>query len=491
MKRSSGILMHITSLPSPYGIGTLGKEAYAYADFLAASNQHIWQTLPPGPTGFGDSPYQSFSSFAGNPYLIDLDLLVEQGLLEEAEIAVLPYGSDPRRVDYGAILLHRSHVLHAAFQRGYAQLEGEVAAFVTAQEFWLPDYALFMALKAHFGMRPWQAWQDEAIRRREPAALAHYQMLLAEEIRYHQFVQYLFFSQWAAWRTYCGNKGVSLLGDMPIYVALDSADVWAAPELFQLDEALQPTYVAGVPPDYFSATGQLWGNPLYSWEAMAADGFAWWQRRIAAYAQLFDLLRFDHFRGLASYWRVPFGQETAMQGEWVPGPGQAFVDAIRQSFPQGGIIAEDLGILTQDVRDLLTYSGFPGMRVLQFAFDGGWNSLYLPHQYPRGCVCYTGTHDNDTVTGFFQNGAPLEVALAVEYLGLNQTEGIHWGMIRGGMSSVADLFICQMQDVLGLPLRMNTPSTLFGNWQWRMLPGEATAAHARRLARYAAMFGRA
>lgn len=490
MRRSSGILMHVTSLPSPYGIGSLGKEAMAFADFLAASGQRYWQMLPHGPTGYGDSPYQCFSTFAGNPYFIDLDMLVQDGLLTQEEIYALPFGSDARKVDFGVIYQHRAAILRAAFVRGYARDEERVQAFTQENADWLPDYALFMALKSHFGMRAWLEWEDAAIMRREPAAMEQYRTLLSEECRYHSYLQFLFHTQWLALREYCNARDIRLIGDLPIYVSLDSADVWANPALFQLAQDGTPTHVAGVPPDYFSSTGQLWGNPLYDWEALRETGYAWWMRRVASAEKLYDVLRIDHFRGFASYWSVPYGEQTAIQGAWQPGPGMAFIHALQEHFKCFPIIAEDLGILTEDVHQLRQESGYPGMKVLQFAFDDSWRSLYLPHQYEKHCVCYTGTHDNNTVSGFLRENDPMEVAFAVEYLGLNVAEGLHWGFIRGGMASAADLFICQMQDVLALPLRMNTPGTLFCNWQWRMLPGEIPEEAVKRLARYTAMYGR-
>ncbi len=490
MQRSSGILMHISSLPSPYGIGSLGKAAFAFVDFLKQAGQRYWQVLPLGPTGYGDSPYQSFSSHAGNPYFIDLDDLIERGVLRREQVDALPFGEDASAVDFGAIFAHRRAVLREAFCLGHEREAEAIRAFYEENEHWLRDYALFMALKSHFGGRPWVEWEDRAIRMREPEALRYYEDLLWEEVRMHVFLQYLFFCQWQRLHAYCRENGVRIIGDLPIYVPLDSADVWAAPELFQLDEERLPSFVAGVPPDYFSKTGQLWGNPLYNWEAHREQGYGWWMRRIASAARLFDMLRIDHFRGFSSYWRVPYGAQTAMHGEWLNGPGLDFISAIQAQFPALPIIAEDLGMLSSDVYDLLRDSGLPGMKVLQFAFSPWEESSHLPHRHERNCVCYTGTHDNETAAAFLHGADPETVAKAVEYLGLNAREGLHWGMIRGGMSSVADLFVCQMQDALGLNTRMNTPGTLFENWQWRMLPGVETAATAKRLARMARQFGR-
>ena len=489
--RASGILLHITSLPSPFGIGTLGREAYAFADFLHSAGQRYWQMLPTGATSYGDSPYQSFSAFAGNPYFIDLEQLREQGLLMQEELEAAFWGDDPRQVDYSAVYEARLPLLRKAFGRIDVRMQEALDTFIEEQASWLEEYALFMALKAQFGMRAWTDWPEE-LRLRKEEALSHYRALLSEEIRFFSFVQLLFFQQWDALKAHCASRGVKLIGDLPIYVAMDSADVWANPQYFQLDEARMPLQVAGVPPDYFSADGQLWGNPLYEWAVMERDGFSWWMRRIAASAKMFDVLRIDHFRGLSSYWSVPYGAATARNGVWRKGPGRAFIDALKINFPGFPIIAEDLGAPAEDVYALMDYAGYPGMRVLQFAFDALSENSYQPHTYPAGCVCYTGTHDNDTVTGWLKNGDPEAVGYAVEYFGLNAKEGLNWGFLRGGMSSVAELFIAQMQDYLGLDevSRMNMPSTTGCNWCWRMLPGEADDALAQRIARMTRMYGR-
>ena len=489
--RASGVLLHITSLPSPYGIGTRGREAYRFAGFLHQAGQRYWQMLPPGPTSFGDSPYQSFSAFAGNPYLIDLSLLIEDGLLTQEEVEAQHWGANPEQVDYSAVYAARLPLLKLAYARGYARDYELFSGFETENAVWLPDYSLFMALKARFGMRSWMEWPEE-IRLRQEESLSDYRKLLQDEIRFYAYVQFLFFRQWEAFKTHCAAQQVRLIGDLPIYVALDSADVWANPELFLLDEARRPTHVAGVPPDYFSADGQLWGNPLYDWARMEHDGFAWWMRRIAASARQFDVLRIDHFRGFASYWSVPYGEQTAKNGVWRKGPGQSFIDALKLNFPALPVIAEDLGILTDDVYALMDYAGYPGMRVLQFAFDSLCVGCYQPHTYPTACVCYTGTHDNDTVMGWMKNGDPEAVGYAAEYFGLNPREGLNWGFLRGGMSSVADLFVAQMQDYLGLDssARMNTPSTTGCNWCWRMLPGMDDDVLAEKIRRMTTMFGR-
>ena len=493
MKRSSGILMPISSLPSPHGIGTLGAEARKFVDFLADAGQSWWQILPVGPTSYGDSPYQSFSAYAGNPYLIDLDLLCEDGLLTPAEVNAVSWGTDPARVDYSAIYNGRFPLLHLAMERGWERDADKVKAFSEENDAWLPDYALFMALKRHFGMNAWTEWPDEDIRLRRPEAVARYREELADDIRLFTYIQYLFFRQWEALRAYAHEKGIGIIGDLPIYVAMDSADVWADPRAFQLDERNVPAEVAGVPPDYFTADGQLWGNPLYDWDAMKADGYTWWIRRIAGASRLYDILRIDHFRGLESYWAVPYGETTAKVGRWVKGPGMDLMNVLTEKFPNIQFIAEDLGYLTPEVRQLLEDSGLPGMKVLQFAFDSREAANYLPHTYPRHCVCYAGTHDNSTLMGWKDEAAPADIAMAREYLGLHdEEEGFNWGVLRGGQSSVADLFIAQMQDYLGLgsEARMNTPGILGGNWQWRMLPGQITDELTARIARMTSLYGR-
>lgn len=492
MRRSCGVLLPISALPSPYGIGTLGKAAYDFVDFLTEAGQSWWQLLPVGPTSYGDSPYQSFSTYAGNPYFVDLDLLVRDGLLKKEEIEARDWGRDPSRVDYAAIYRSRFQLLQIAVDRGWERDADKVKAFSEKNAGWLPDYALFMALKRHFDMRAWTQWEDEDIRLRRPAAVERYQRELSEDIRLFTYIQYLFFRQWEALRTYAHKKGIGMIGDLPIYVAMDSADVWAEPDSFQLDERNIPKEVAGVPPDYFSEDGQLWGNPLYNWDAMKADGYGWWIRRVDGASRLYDILRIDHFRGLESYWAVPYGEPTAKNGRWIKGPGMDLVGVLKGWFSSLQFIAEDLGYLTPEVRQFLQDSGFPGMKVLEFAFDSREPSDYLPHTYTPNCVCYVGTHDNAPVMAWKDEADPDDVALAVRYLGLNQEEGFHWGMIRGGQSSVADLFIAQMQDYLGLGAdsRMNTPGLLGGNWQWRLMPEQLDAMLAKRMAEIAWIYGR-
>lgn len=490
IERSSGILMPVYSLPSPYGIGTLGAAAREFVDFLAAAGQRWWQMLPVGPTSYGDSPYQSPSTFAGNPYLIDPDRLVEDGLLLQEEIDALSWGEDPERVDYGLLYQNRYLLLEKATARGWERDAEAVDAFVQ-QNGWVPDYALFMALKRHFDMRAWLEWPED-IRLRKPAALTKYRALLTEDIRLFTYIQYLFYTQWEDLREYAHQKDVGIIGDMPIYVALDSVDVWAEPHYFQLDEKGFPTAVAGVPPDYFSEDGQLWGNPLYDYEAMQEDGYGWWIRRVDGASKLYDIIRIDHFRGFSAYWSVPYGETTAKNGEWIQGPGMSLVGVLRDWFSNIRFIAEDLGYPAPEVVQLLEDSGFPGMKVLEFAFDSKDSSDYLPHTYPRNCVCYAGTHDNETVAGWLKGADPDDRQKADAYLGLNAEEGHVWGLLRGGMSSVANLFIAQMQDYLELDntARMNTPGSTEGNWLWRMKEGAITPDLTAKIAAMTKMYDR-
>jgi len=493
MKRASGIILPISSLPSPHGIGTLGEAAYEFVDFLADAKQSWWQILPVGPTSYGDSPYQSPSAFAGNPYFVDLDLLVADGLLEKDEVEGISWGEDPARVDYALLYEMRPKLLRKAAKRGLSRDAAEVKEFREANSTWLEDYALFMSIKEHFGMVAWNEWPDEDARLRKPEALKRYASELKDDIDYYIYVQYLFFKQWEALSAYAHAKGVKILGDMPIYVAMDSADVWANPQCFQLDEKNVPYEVAGVPPDYFSADGQLWGNPLYDYDAMEKDGFTWWVQRVAGAGRLYDALRIDHFRGFESYWAVPYGEKTARNGHWVKGPGMKLVGLLKEQFPDITFIAEDLGFPTPEVRQLLLDSGFPGMKLLEFAFDsrdGG--SDYMPHCHIWNCVCYTGTHDNPPLIAWKHEAAPEDVAMAGDYLGIKSDEDFVWGFIRGGMSSIANLFVAQMQDYLelGSESRTNIPGVLGGNWQWRLLPGQASPELVQRLAAMTHLNGR-
>ncbi len=488
--RESGILMHITSLPGPYGIGTMGREAFRFVDFLREAGQRCWQLLPLNPTGFGDSPYQSCSAYAGNPYLIDLDLLVEEGLLKPEEPAQVTWCSREDRVDFGLQYRNRMKILRLA----YGRFGGGEAfdAFCLENSGWLGDFALFMALKEKYGGRPWYQW-DEKLKFRESDALWECRHALKEEIRFVSFVQYLFSRQWQALRAYAAQAGIRILGDVPIYVPLDSVDVWSSPELFQLDETLTPTAVAGCPPDAFSQDGQLWGNPLYRWDVMAKDGYTWWKNRLAAAEKRYDTVRLDHFRGFEAYWSVPYGDSTARNGKWVKGPGMDFVRAVRHSLPALSLVAEDLGFLTQEVLDLRDHSELPGMKVLEFAFDSREPSDYLPYRYPVHSVCYTGTHDNMTLRQWFDTADADAVAYAREYMALTEQEGLVWGVIRTAMSSPSELCIVQLQDYLdlGAEARMNFPGTLsVSNWTWRAVDSMIGSQLAEKIHRMTVLYGR-
>ena len=481
--RRAGILMPISSLPSPYGIGTMGEQARAFVDFLEEGGQSCWQILPVCPTSFGDSPYQSFSSYAGNPYFIDLDDLAAEGLLTAEEYSTLDWGADPASVDYGLLYRRRYPVLHRACARLLDRGDEGLERFCRGQAVWLEDYALFMALKGKHGGVSWFEWpQEERLRR--PEALEAAQRELAGEISFWKAVQYLFFRQWRALKGYANAKGISIIGDLPIYVSGDSADVWANPEQFQLDGDGRPIEVAGCPPDGFSEDGQLWGNPLFDWERMKEDGYQWWLRRIAYQFTIYDTLRIDHFRGFDEYYAIPAQDDTARYGRWRPGPGIDFFRTVNRELGKKDMIAEDLGFLTPSVRRLLRQTGYPGMKVLEFAFDSrDTGSDYLPHCYTPRCVVYTGTHDNDTIQGWMATAPKKDVAYAKEYLRLTRREGYHWGMMRSAWASAADLAVMQMQDLLGLgsEARMNTPSTVGTNWKWRALPGSYDSELARRL----------
>ena len=467
--RSSGILMHISSLPSHYGIGTMGKEARKFVDFLVKAGQTYWQVLPVCPTSYGDSPYQSFSAFAGNPYFIDLDYLVKEKLLKKKECLSCDWGAKEQEVDYGLLYQNRYKLLGKAFRRFLKQKPKDYDAFCQEQADWLPDYALFMALKDRNDGVEWSKWEHD-LKHRIPEAMEAARSELAEEIRFYEMLQYLFFKQWFALKEYANERGIRIIGDTPIYVSGDSADVWANPGLFYLDEELTPIDVSGCPPDAFSDDGQLWGNPLFRWEKMKEDGYAWWIRRIAHMAKLFDVVRIDHFRGFDSYYAIPYGDTTARNGQWRMGPGMDLFRKIEEQLGKVDIIVEDLGFLTDSVRQLLLESGFPGMKLIQFAFDSREDGDYLPHNYKNHCVVYTGTHDNDTIMGWMKTAPKDSVKFAKEYLRLTKEEGYNWGMMKGAWGSVGDLAIVTMQDILGLgsEARMNTPSTLGNNWKWRM-----------------------
>ncbi len=468
--RESGILLHITSLPSLGGIGTLGACAYRFVDYLRDAGMQIWQMLPIGPTGYGQSPYQSASTFAGNPLLIDCVLLIEQGFLGADSYAPLP---DSAQVDFDAVAQQKEMLLRQAFARSYSIYQTEVRSFA-AQEKWLTDYALFTALKAHFGGVSWQEWPDEGARLRQAEALEKYRSMLADEIAYHSFVQFLFYRQWFALKEYANRQGIRFFGDMPIYVALDSVDAWAQPGVFQLDQKRRPVRVAGVPPDYFSADGQLWGNPLYDWKKLRRQKYHWWINRLAAMGRFFDLVRVDHFIGFANFYSIPAGAKTARVGKWVKGPGKGFFRRVKKELPQVNIIAEDLGEVNARVKRLLRYCGYPGMKVLCFAFGGGENNPHLPQHHTQNCVVYTGTHDNDTVLGWWHTASENVKAHARRVLHITDDSQLTDAMIAAALQSVADIAIIPMQDYLRLDgmARMNVPGTVGGNWGWRMTPSD-------------------
>lgn len=488
--RESGILMHISSLPGPYGIGTMGKQAFSFVDFLKKSGQRCWQILPLTPTGYSDSPYQSCSTFAGNPYLIDLDTLVDAGLLTRQEVESVFWGEREDKVNFGILYQSRGKLLKIAFRR-FTDHEA-LETFCVENANWLPDFALFMALKENHDGAPWYRW-EEPLKTRQPDAMWQARQTLKEEIRYHSFVQYIFSKQWNALRSYAHENGVEIIGDVPIYVPYDSADAWSNPELFQLDEALNPTAVAGCPPDAFTQDGQLWGNPLYRWDVMREDGYTWWLRRLEAAGKLYDRIRLDHFRGFESYWSVPYGDPTARGGHWEKGPGAEFIQTVQRELPQIALIAEDLGFLTPQVVQLRDESGLPGMKVLEFAFDSREPSDYLPHTYTKNSVCYTGTHDNMTMRQWLETAEPDAAAYAAEYMNLTPSEGMVWGVIRTAFASVSDLCIIPMQDYLDLggEARMNFPGTLTdANWTWRARKNFLGTDLADRIYRMTKLYGR-
>ena len=489
--RASGILMHISSLPGPNGIGTMGKEAYKFVDFLEKAGQKYWQILPLNPTGYGDSPYQAFSTFAGNHYLIDLETLVDEGLLRREEVDAVTWSYEPDRVSFGTLFENRNRVLYKAYERFIGMPNQAFQQFVQEQQSWIRDYGLFMALKEEFS-GDWLSW-PEGLRLRREDAMQEYREKLKYKIVFQYFLQFKFTEQWKRLRSYANSKGIRIIGDVPIYVPLDSADAWANYELFQLDARRRPELVAGVPPDGFTADGQLWGNPLYNWDYLKSTGYDWWIRRLSAAAGMYDVIRMDHFRGFVAYWAVPYGEPTARNGHWVKGPGWDFIRTVKERLPNLPFIAEDLGYLTDEVRQLQAASGYPGMKVLEFAFDAREPSNYLPHCYTPNSVCYTGTHDNQTMRQWFDEAKPAAVAYAREYMGLSQEEGYVWGTIRTGMSSVSDLFVAQMQDYLDLGARgrMNFPGTLSGNnWTWRAQDGVFTDALAEKIYAMTKCFGR-
>lgn len=489
MERGSGILLSISSLPGRFGIGTMGKGARDFIDRLAQSGQTYWQILPVTPTGFGDSPYQSFSAFAGNPYFIDFMDLFEAGFLPPEGLALCEEvftQPDGDTVDYQKQFEFKHKVLQMAWGQSAARLEQEISAFAQKHAGWIKDYALFMALKSVYDLKPFWEWPAGLVNR-DAQAVSEAAESLKDSIQYHIFVQYLFYKQWEPLRRYANERGIRIIGDMPIYIAADSADAWVSRDMLD-----KQSCIAGCPPDYFSPTGQLWGNPVYDWDALDKTGYAWWVRRVAHQTSLFDYLRIDHFRGFEAYYEIPEGSETAEAGRWVKGPGIGFFRKLEEELGKLPLIAEDLGYLTPQVHRLLEETGYPGLKVLQFAFDPDGGSAYLPHRYERNCIVYTGTHDNDTTQGWYATLGEAEKAFLNEYLDGVQPERVHWQLIRLAMGSVADVCIIPMQDVLGLPssARMNTPQTAQGNWQWRLPGKQFDDAAVKKLARITALFGR-
>lgn len=475
-ERSSGIVLHPTSLPGQFGIGDLGQGAYEFIDFLERSGQKLWQVLPLGPTGYEHSPYtMNFSAFAGNPLLISLEKLADEGLLEANQLQPLEAENRSDQVEFDRVIPHKSQYLRQAFQR--FQPDADFAQFCQEQSAWLQDYALFMALLEDYGGKEWNYW-DSAIATRQPEALKAAAERLKDEVLYHQFTQFKFFEQWKALRAYANQKGIKIIGDISIYVCYNSADVWANPKCFKLDpDTLKPTYIAGVPPDYFSATGQLWGNPVYDWDYLKHTDYQWWIQRFQTTLEYADFVRIDHFRGFEAYWQVPGEETNAIKGEWVAAPGYEFFETLGQRIGSLPVLAEDLGIITPEVEALRDHFQFPGMRILLFAFAEDDKNPYLPHRYVRNCAVYVGTHDNDTALGWWRRASSQEKDFLAKYLGYaspEEIQEIHWTLLRMAFSSVADLAIAQLQDILGLSnsARMNDPSTPVGNWRWRYTDSE-------------------
>lgn len=491
--RQQGILLPIFSIPSAYGIGTFGRESYRFVDFLKDAGQTLWQILPLGPTGYGDSPYQSFSTFAGNPYFIDLERLIEEGYLTKEECDACDFGQNVHSIDYEKMYYARFALLRKAFERGFKALKRkpEYLAFTERNAYWLDDYALYMAVKDSFDGVCFIEW-DEDIRLRKKSAITKYRKSLKEEIEFYSFVQYLFDVQWKALKSYANERGIEIVGDIPIYVAFDSADTWANPQLFQMDSSGLPTGVAGCPPDYFSKTGQLWGNPLYDWDYHKKTGYEWWMKRFAHCFELYDVTRIDHFRGFDEYWSVPYGDETAAGGRWVKGPGYELFAVMKKTLGKKKVIAEDLGFMTDSVRKLVKKTGFPNMKILEFAFEASGDNEYLPQYYDRNCVVYTGTHDNDTMVGFLEQMPAQDIRFAKKYLHCKKEKDLCREVIRAGMASVADMVIIPMQDWLELDntARINIPSTLGENWKWRMDSDMLTHKLAKKMRKMTRLYGR-
>ena len=492
-ERSSGILLHPTSLPGKYGIGTLGKETFHFIDFLVKSKQKLWQILPLGPTGFADSPYQCFSSAAGNPLLIDFDILVKECLLDKKDLASLDtFDNGP--VDYGKVIKSKYPLLKKAMEtfrkNAGKEHKTDFHEFTINNKNWLEDYALFMSLKEHFKQKPWYQW-EKPLKMRKETALKPFHTLLSDQIEFHKFIQYLFFRQWLDVKDYAHQNNIRIIGDIPLYVALDSVDAWANTDLFQFDKEKNPIAVGGVPPDYFSATGQLWGNPLFRWDALQKDHYHWWIERIKSNLVLYDIIRIDHFRGFAAYWSVPYGEKTAVNGKWIPCPGKELFENIRQEFGEIPIIAEDLGVITDDVEELRDSFGLPGMKILQFAFDSSEANDYIPYNFTKNCVVYTGTHDNDTIKGWFEKAKPEDRKYVLDYMDSSEKD-ICTDFLRLAWASVANTAIVPMQDLLSLgnEARMNLPGTTVNNWMWRAKSLDFTSELAQKLAQLTILYGR-
>ncbi len=496
--RKSGILLHPTSLPSPYGIGDLGEGAYHFIDFLSAAGQSLWQILPLGPTGYGDSPYQSFSAFAGQPLLISPDELIKMGYLDAEDLSGCPT-ADESKVDYGQVIDWKNTIFRLAYDRFKKNTRPEVPyhqefdLFCKEQQYWLSDYALFMALKDLNGNKCWLEW-DLSYRSPTAGAKERLRSQYADEMEYYRFLQFLFFKQWQAVKDYAHERGISIIGDIPIFVSMDSADVWANQHLFYLDECGYPLAVSGVPPDYFSETGQLWGNPLYKWEEHQREGFSWWISRIRSQLSMVDILRVDHFRGFEAYWSIPYGAKTAINGQWIKAPGTELFKAITNVLGDHvPIIAEDLGVITPEVTAMRKAFSFPGMKVLQFAFDSTEESDYLPHQFTDpNCVCYTGTHDNDTTLGWYATLDKPCKEKVKQYTGVKDDALVSLGMIKTAIASIAMYAVFPLQDLLclGSEGRMNTPGTAQGNWTWRFKSTDLTPDMAKELQRLCDLYGR-
>lgn len=491
LPRCSGVLLHVTSLPGRYGVGSLNRSAYAWVDFLADAKQKIWQVLPLGPTSYGDSPYQSLSTFAGNPYLVGLEPLVEEGIAEQSDLEGAPELAEDK-VDYCALYDWKLPLLHRIAERWASRAPQEFHQFCEQQSHWLPDYALFLALKAEQKNKGWNEW-PLPLRQREPQAMQQARDRHAHQIQVEMFIQWLFFRQWNALRSYANRRAVQIFGDIPIFVAMDSADTWTHPGLFQFNKKLQPVAVAGVPPDYFAPTGQLWGNPLYDWRANKAEGYKWWIQRVRSAFEMYDLLRIDHFRGFAAYWRVRAGAKTAEKGKWVKGPGADLFKTLKRALGERAIVAEDLGDITPDVLQLRDRFHFPGMKIIQFGFGSGPDNPFLPHNFETpNFVAYTGTHDNDTVRGWYESSqSEGERDYVTEYFG-NPDEPVSQTLCRATMASTARVAILPLQDLLdlGTEARMNYPGRAHDNWQWRLLPNQLGSEHQQRLRRWTEMYGR-